>query len=666
MTQMAYKRFIRSLRTSGIITLVSLLAGLGVWGEAQKKTSNLAASDWPAYGRDPGGSRYSPLSEINRENVHRLKVAWTYRTGDVSNRVNARSTSAFQCTPILIDNTLFVSTPFNRVIALDPATGLERWVYDPKIDLRRNYHNQLVSRGLATWLDTRLKEGQPCRRRIFTATNDARLIAIDAATGRPCADFGQQGQIDLTAGIGVSESDPGEYQVTSPPAVIGDLVVVGSAIGDNNRVDAPSGAVRAFDARSGRLRWSWEPLSPETSRAKAKKKDASFERGTANVWSIMSVDEERDLIFLPTGNTSPDYYGGVRRGSDYYSSSVVALRGSTGKVIWHFQTVHHDLWDYDVPGQPSLITLKRDGRDIPAVAVPTKVGHLFILHRETGKPLFPVEERAVPQSGVAGEPLSPTQPFPVLPPPLVPQRLTADDAFGITPEDRKACSEQIAALRSEGVFTPPTVRGTIVYPGDVGGMTWAGVSFDPRRGLLITNVNRAARVVWLIPREEYDPQKARRLRTNFTFEIARQEGTPFAMRREFLFRPNMVPCNQPPWGTLIAVDLATGQLRWEVPLGVTPELRSIPESVKWGSLNLGGSIVTAGGLIFISAARDNIFRAFDVETGRELWKADLPAGGHATPMTYSASGRQFVVIAAGGHGRLNPRLGDYVIAYALE
>jgi quinoprotein glucose dehydrogenase len=639
---------------------------LGVWGEAQKKTSDPAASDWPAYGRDAGGSRYSPLSEINRENVHRLKVAWTYRTGDVSNRVNARSTSAFQCTPILIDNTLFVSTPFNRVIALDPATGAERWVYDPRIDLKRNYHNQLVSRGLATWLDTRVKEGQPCRRRIFAATNDARLIAIDAATGRPCEDFGLQGQIDLTPGIGVSETDPGEYQVTSPPAVIRDLVVVGSAIGDNNRVSAPSGAVRAFDARSGRLRWSWEPLSVEMSRAKAKKKDASFERGTANVWSIMSVDEERDLIFLPTGNTSPDYFGGVRRGSDYYASSVVALRGSTGKVVWHFQTVHHDLWDYDVPAQPSLITIRRDGRDIPAVAVPTKVGHLFILHRETGKPLFPVEERPVPQGGVAGEPLSPTQPFPVLPPPLVPQRLTVEDAFGLTPEDRKACSEQIAALRTEGVFTPPSVQGTIVYPGDVGGMTWGGASFDPRRGLLITNVNRAARVVWLVPREEYDPQKLRRLRTNFTFEIARQEGTPFALRREFLFRPSMVPCNQPPWGTLIAVDLATGKIRWEVPLGVTPELRSIPESAKWGSLNLGGSIVTAGGLIFISAARDNIFRAFDVETGRELWKMDLPAGGHATPMTYSASGRQFVVIAAGGHGRLNPRLGDYVIAYALE
>lgn len=649
--------------------LFSLLALLIVWIEAiaQKKglTPSTAASEWPAYGRDPGGSRYSPLSQINRENVKQLKVAWTYRTGDVSDGTNRRSTSAFQCTPVLVDGTLYVSTPFNRVIALDPATGAERWAYDPKIDMTRNYSNQLNSRGLATWLDTRPGSGQP-RRRIFTGTNDARLIAVDAATGKPCADFGEGGQVDLTTGVGVSTWNPGEYQVTSPPAVIKDLVIVGSAIGDNDRVDAPSGVVRAYDARTGRLRWSWEALSPEVRKAKLKKGDCCYERGTANVWSIMSVDEERDLVFLPTGNTSPDYYGGARQGNDYYSSSVVALRGSTGEVVWHFQTVHHDVWDYDVPAQPALITVRRNGREIPAVAIATKVGHLFILDRQTGKPLFPVEERRVPQGGVAGEPLSPTQPFPVLPRPLVPQTLRPEDAFGLTEEDRKACSEQIAALRSEGVFTPPSVQGTMVYPGDVGGMSWSGVSFDRQHGLLITNVNRAARAVWLVPRREFDPQEARKWRGNISFELARQEGTPYILRREFMLRPPIIPCNKPPWGTLIAIDLASGEVRWEVPLGTMPEVAHLPGSAKWGSLNLGGSVVTAGGLIFISAARDNFLRAFNVETGEEMWKAALPAGGHAAPMTYQAGGRQFVVIAAGGHGRMNPKLGDYVVAFALQ
>jgi quinoprotein glucose dehydrogenase len=373
---------------------------------------------------------------------------------------------------------------------------------------------------------------------------------------------------------------------------------------------------------------------------------------------------------LPTGNTSPDYYGGERQGLDYYSSSVVALRASTGKVVWHFQTVHHDLWDYDVPAQPALLTVRRNGREVPAVAVATKVGHLFILHRETGKPLFPVEERPVPQGGVPGEQLSPTQPFPTLPRPLVPQKLTPEDAWGLTAQDRDACREQIKALRSEGVFTPPSLQGSIAFPGDVGGMNWSGVSFDPRRGLLVTNTNRFARAVTLIPRQGFDSSKAAAWRAaNPTFELAPQTGTPYLMRREFLLRafPRFAPCNPPPWGTLTASDLATGAARWEVPLGTMPELAQILESSRWGSLNLGGSIVTAGGLVFIGAARDNYLRAFDIETGQELWKSELPAGGQATPMTYRVreGGKQYVVIAAGGHGRLLTKLGDYVVAFAL-
>ena len=621
--------------------------------------------EWASYGHDPGGSRYSPLTQIDRKNVKQLKVAWTSRTGDLSDGKNARSSSAFQCTPIFVDGTLYVVSPFNRVIALDPMTGKDRWTYDPKIDLKRGYHNQLNSRGLSTWLDPKLKTGQPCRRRILMGTNDSRLIALDALTGNPCADFGEGGQVDLKPGVGINERDSGEYQVTSPPAIIKDLVIVGSAIGDNNRVTAPSGVVRAYDIRTGQLRWSWDPIPPKFE--KTAKSEGGYQLGTANVWSIISVDEGRDLVFLPTGNTSPDYFGGERHGSDYYSSSVVALRGTTGEVVWHFQTVHHDVWDYDIPAQPALITVRRNGVDLPAVAVATKVGHLFILNRETGKPIFPVEERPVPQSGVEGEQLSPTQPIPVLPRPLAPQSFKPEDAFGLTPEDKKACQDQIAALRNDGLFTPPSLQGTFVYPGDVGGMNWSGVSFDQKHGLLITNTNRLPRAVTLVPRKGLTPEQISKLRTNPLVEIAPQTGTPYLMKREVIIRtfPLLVPCTPPPWGTLIAVDMATGEVRWEVPLGAMPELANIPESTKWGSINLGGSIATAGGLVFIGAARDNFLRAFNVETGEELWKGELPAGGQATPMTYEAGGKQFVVIAAGGHGRLPTKRGDYVVAFAL-
>jgi quinoprotein glucose dehydrogenase len=658
------------MRIRIVLLILAVVPALAVAQDAhaQRKKINSAsgssASDWPAYGRDPGGSRFSPLTQVNRDNIKNLKVAWIYRTGDLSDGQNARSSSAFQCTPVLVDGTLYVVTPFNRVIALDPVTGKERWVFDPKIDLKRPYDNQLNSRGVSTWLDPQRRDGQPCRRRILMGTNDSRLIALDAATGSRCEDFGAGGEVDLKSSVKVSERNPGEYGVTSPPAIIKDLVVVGAAIGDNNRVTAPSGVVRAYDVRTGKLRWAWDPIPPNFK--KSATSEAGYQLGTANVWAVISVDEARDLIFLPTGNTSPDYYGGERKGSDFYSSSVVALRGSTGKVVWHFQTVHHDVWDYDIPAQPALITVRRNGRAIPAVAVATKVGHLFVLHRETGKPIFPVEERPVPQNGVAGEVLSPTQPFPVKPRALAPHSLKPEDAFGLTEEDKKACREQIAALRNEGVFTPPSLQGTAVYPGDVGGMNWSGMSFDPQHALLITNTNRLPRAVTLIPRKDLTPEQAAKLRGNPLVELARQEGTPYLMKREIIIRlPRLVPCTPPPWGTLIAVDLNNGEVRWEVPLGVMPELADLPDAAKWGSLNLGGSIVTAGGLVFIGAARDNYLRAFNVETGAELWKGELPAGGQATPMTYQAGGKQFIVIAAGGHGRLPSKRGDHVVAFAL-
>ena len=349
---------------------------LGIQLFAQENPSG----EWPAYGRGGGGDRFSSLSQINRGNVGQLKNVWTYRTGDVAARGKTRSTSAFQMTPIMVDGTLYLTTPFNRVMALDPGTGKEKWVFDPKIDLGRGYHNQLNSRGLSTWLDSNRKKDERCRRRIFIGTNDARLISIDAATGTKCTDFGNGGEIDLAKGMGVSKTSPGEYGLTSPPAIVNDVVIVGAAIGDNNRVTAPSGAVRAFDVRSGKLRWAWDPVPPgyERQAKKNPKTEAGFYMGTANVWSVISVDEKRNLVFLPTGNTSPDYYGGERNGIDYYSSSVVALNAKTGDVVWHFQTVHHDVWDFDIPAQPALITVTKNGKRIPAVAVATKMGHLFL------------------------------------------------------------------------------------------------------------------------------------------------------------------------------------------------------------------------------------------------------------------------------------------------
>jgi quinoprotein glucose dehydrogenase len=655
---------------SGQRIIVLILACLLSSQITPSQETSIKDGDWPAYGRDQGGSRYSPLTQINRVNVKQLKLAWTYRTGDVSDgKKTAGVKSAFEATPILVDGMLYLSTPFDRIIALDPETGAERWAYDPKIETSQHIAGSYVSRGVSTWLDPKASTAQSCRRRIFLGTLDARLIALDGATGKPCADFGDGGQVDLSKGVGDVQRT--EYQVTSPPAVINDLVIVGSAIGDNQRVKETSGAVRAFDVRTGRLRWVWDPVPRNSSDPAAgtwKGDSASFS-GAANVWSLISADPLRDLIFLPTTSPSPDYYGGERIGNNNYADSVVALRASTGKVVWHFQVVHHDLWDYDIPAQPALITVRRNGKEIPAVAVATKMGHLFFLNREDGKPLFPVEERSVPQTTVTGEVSSPTQPFPTSPRPLVPQKLTAEDAWGLTPAEREQCRTAISALRSEGIFTPPSLQGTLMFPGDVGGMNWSGVAFDARRGLLIANTNRLARVVTLIPRAGLDRAKLTALRAaNPESEYSSQRGTPYLMRREWLMSATSLPCNAPPWGTLVAVDASTGAVRWEVPLGTMPELAKVAGSSEWGSLNLGGSIVTAGGLVFIAAARDDYLRAFDVETGKEVWKAALPAGGQATPMTYQLNkkSKQYIVIAAGGHGGLGTTLGDYVVAFTLQ
>lgn len=635
-----------------------------------KQLSGVAAAQafggsWSSYGKDAGGTKYSPLARINLKNVSKLKLAWAYRTGEVDSRSALRKKAAFEATPILIDKTLYLTTPYNRLIALDPATGAEKWTYDPQVDLSKRY-SEITSRGVAAWSGAGADGTR--RRRIFFGTIDARLIAIDAATGKPCPDFGERGQVDLRRDVGLLKlGDYQNYQVTSPPAIVGDLVIVGSSIGDNVAANLERGVVRAYDARTGALRWAWDPIPRESDDPAARtwRAGGALRTGAANAWSIISADERRDLVFVPTSSPSPDFYGGERLGGNSYANSVVALQASTGKLVWSFQVVHHDLWDYDVAAQPMLVDLKRDGRMTPAVVVSTKIGHVFVLDRVTGKPLFPVEERVVPASKVPGEEAAPTQPFPAAPSSLVPQKLTPDDAWGITPEEREQCRERIKSIRWEGMFTPPSLEGTLVFPGNVGGINWGGAAYDPRRGLFFAATNRLATVVRLIPRDKFDRARSEGEGDRLRGEYGTQLGTPYGMYREPLLSPKGVPCNPPPWGTLSAVDLKTGEIKWEVPLGVIPALAHIPDSSQWGSINLGGPVATGGDLIFIAAAMDNKLRAFDARNGSEVWSAELPASAQATPMTYQYDGRQYVVVAAGGHGKLGTKMGDSVVAFAL-
>ncbi len=605
--------------------------------------------------------RYSPLTEINRGNVATLKAAWIFHTGDISDGRRGGNRSGFETTPIVVDGRMYLTTPFNRVIALDPETGVQLWSYDPKVRRSGDYGDGLINRGVATWLEPATGPGaggNPSslrRRRIFETTLDARLIALDALTGRPCKGFGVGGQVSLRD---VARYLPEQYHMTSPPAVVDGLVVVGSSINDNSRADMPSGVVRAFDARTGALRWSWEPI-PTNSPS-----HSAWKTGAANAWSIMAVDETRHLVFIPTGSASPDYYGGLRIGDNRWANSVVALRADTGEMAWGFQLVHHDLWDYDCASPPLLANLVRQGEEIPVLIQGNKTGMLYVFNRETGVPVFPVVERPVPQSDVPGERSWPTQPFPVAPPPLVPQKLALEDTWAVNDAQRQVCLERLRTLRNEGIFTPPSLQGTLVLPGNLGGMNWSGYAFDPKRNLLVVNVNNLAAKIRLIPRSEFDDHKHRDEDGDYTA----QAGAPYGLFRRFLQAPSDLPCCPPPWGMLTAVDLTQGTIRWQVPLGSMQDFGGSQPHVPAGSISLGGPIITAAGLVFIAGTFDPFIRAFDIETGKELWKAPLPASGAATPITYRTrpGGKQFLVIAAGGHAKVpeEPQ-SDAVVAFAL-
>jgi quinoprotein glucose dehydrogenase len=631
-------------------TLVSLLA-LAACSPPRAPTA-AADVDWPFYGGDSGGQRFSAARQITPDNVRRLKVAWTYSTGEMGRHGKQLGHASFENTPILAGGRLYVCSQFNAVSALDPATGKPIWQYDPKVDPNVRYPNDNVCRGVTYWRDPTAPAQSSCAERIYLPTVDRRLIALDAASGARCTGFGKDGVVDVGGDVALVHN--GEMEITSPPVIARDTIVVGSSLDDNQRVREVTGAVRAYDVRTGALKWTFNPLAAA---------GPGFVAGAANVWAPMSVDEVRGLVFLPTSSASPDFYGAARPGAGGNANSVVALDIATGKFAWGFQTTHHDVWDYDVPAQPTLAQVEFGGKSTPAVIQATKQGLIFTLDRATGQPVIPVHERPVPQGGAPGERLSPTQPFPELPRGLAPMKISEKDAFGLTPWDRDACRKLIAGARNEGIYTPPSTQGTILFPFTGGGVNWGGLAFDAGRQVMFVNTSSALHLVTLIPSAKVKAaQKAEP-----DAEISPNDGAAYGMRRVMLRSPLGLPCNPPPWGQLHAVDMRTGKVLWEVPLGTVRDLAPgaqlvMPHS---GVPGFGGPIATASGLVFIGAAMDDYLRAFDGATGKELWKGRLPAGGQATPMTYVWKGRQYVVIAAGGHSKADTKRGDQVVAYAL-
>jgi quinoprotein glucose dehydrogenase len=650
-----------------VLTLLVVLGGSGyrylfgahsldVAGEASRHDGDLTlpGTGWANYGNDAGGHRYSSADQINTANVSELEVAWIHSTGDLTNKPGAIGGSIAEGTPILVDDALVICTPFNDVIALDPASGEELWRFDAKIDLDQHPANQFVCRGVAQWRDD--DPGAECSPRILMGTNDGRLVAIDAHSGKSCPGFGEQGQVVLD--VGMELVWPGEFQVTSPPVIVGDTVVVGSAISDNVRVAAPHGTVRAFDARTGEPKWDFDPIPRTVGNADWQGDEPPVE-GHANAWAPMSADPERGLIFIPTSSPSPDFFGGLRPGDNRHANSVVALNVEDGTVHWAYQIVHHDVWDYDLPAQPGLYTVWRDGEAHDVVAQVTKTGHVFVLDRDTGEPFLPVSEVPTPATDIEGELLSPTQPIPDAPPQLVPSHVNPGDAFGLTWFDKRACERRMGELRAEGLFTPPSVEGTMFYPFTGGGANWGGAAYDPRRNLLIINMSSLVHEIALIPSDE-----VRAAREVFhDQDVAPMRGAPFGARRGVVLSPLELPCNPPPWGIIAGVDLATGSIVWRRALGTLRDMAGLPLEV--GTPTFGGPTATSGDVIFIASTMDYYLRALSTATGEELWRGRLPTTGNATPMTYIWKGRQYVVIYAGGSSRSGVPMDDKLIAFAL-
>ncbi len=630
--------------------------------------AGVAAQDleWSNYGGDPGGTRHVALGDVNIENVQRLTNVWTFQTGELETYLGDEyllERAAFEATPIMVNKMLYFPTPSNRVFALNPATGKEVWSFDPKLHLGDLDLSEMTCRGVSYW-------SNGIERRLLMGTIDGRLFSINADDGVPDKSFGNQGYVDLKLGTGL-------VQMTSAPVIYHDIVICGTSVGDNNRTHAARGTVRAYDIPTGQEIWSFDPIpsSVDDPALIHWQEGSAFRTGAANVWAPISVDTVHGMVFLPTSSPSPDFYGGERLGNNDYANSVVALDALTGNYRWHFQVVHHDLWDYDIPCQPLLFEFRGQENRVPAVAVGTKMGHIFVLNRLTGEPLLPIEERAVPVSDVPGERAADTQPFPVRPQPLGLQNIKVDDIWGPSEKERSQAIALFSQQRYEGVFTPPSLSGSILAPGNTGGIHWGGMSFDPERNLLITNINRFAYQVRLHHRGDlqgfqHHVEKERKDDNLVNPETNRMTGTPYRMSRSPFIKVTddgqVWACTKPPWGTILAIALPGGKLAWERPLGYMGDPAQNPEVLKYGSINKGGTIVTQSGLTFVAATVDNFLRAFNTGTGDLLWEGKLPASGIATPMSYKIGGKQYIVIAAGGHGKSRlTTLGDYLVAFSL-
>jgi quinoprotein glucose dehydrogenase len=628
--------------------------------------------DWPAYGGSYSARRYSPLKQINRDNVGSLKRVWDFHTGDLPVR-NTKNTYGAENTPLKVGDTFYVCTPKDIVIAVDPSTGKQRWRFDPEVP-DENIPYTAACRGVAYYAVQNADASQACATRIVEGTLDARIIEIDAKTGKRCEQFGHGGEISTAIGIG--RHDPGMYSITSAPTIVRGVIVTGHQVLDGQKRNAPSGVILGYDAATGELKWAWDMVKPDAPAMPPV--GQTYTRGTPNMWTTASGDEQLGLVYVPLGISAVDYWSGTRLDREKeFATSLVAIDVTTGKPAWHFQTVHNDVWDYDLGSQATLVDFPTDHGSVPALVLPSKRGDIFVLDRKTGKPLVGVEERPVPQGGVEPEQRAKTQPFSLYHT-LAQRNLTERDMWGMSPIDQMICRIEFKRASYQGIFTPPTANPNYIeYPGYNGGSDWGGIAIDPTRGVIVANYNDMPNYNRLVPRDEanrlgWTPRDQTRGKIGGVEGAGDpQAGSPYAINVNAGWRlPGTgLLCKQPPYGGIRAIDLKSGKTLWDRPLGEarTNGPFNIPSMlpINIGTPNNGGSVVTAGGLIFIAAATDNLIRAVDIETGTTVWQDKLPAGGQATPMTYEENGRQYVVIMAGGHHFMETPVGDDLIAYAL-